>query len=237
MADVRNCDHCGTAFEPRREHERFCSPFCRRAWNSENTGGPPTGDAALGWSVTAMADAAERLAAARAMDVPHALAVISESVWWVTIVDATMIRYHSADRDRALASLAPADRRCTEGAFAGLRFVRNQLGYQADPADFIQPPAGDAQACVAAWTWKLFPLPAHRPLSPRSRSWAASRHREYQAHLAGHKVGDIINRAAAFLSGVHEAARQAACEADAAAEPGEGRQPDPNVGSASGPLF
>ena len=68
MADLRNCDHCGTAFDPRREHERFCSALCRRAWNSEHTGGPPTGDAALGWSVTAMADAADRLAAARAMD-------------------------------------------------------------------------------------------------------------------------------------------------------------------------
>jgi hypothetical protein len=223
MADVRNCDHCGTAFDPRREHERFCSPFCRRAWNSENTGGPPTGDAALGWSVTAMADAAERLAAARAMDVPHALAVISESVWWVTIVDATMIRYHRADRDRALASLAPADRRATEGTFTGLRFVRNQLGYQADPADFIQPPAGDPQAPVAAWTWKLFPPPPHRPLSPRSRSWEASRHREYQAHLAGRPAGDIINRAAAFLSSVHDAARQA----DAGAEPDGGSQADP----------
>ena len=222
MADLRNCDHCGTAFEPRREHERFCSAICRRAWNSENTGGPPTGDAALGWSVTAMADAAQRLAAARAMDVPHALAVISEAVWWVTIVDATMIRYHGADRDRALARLDPADRRSTEGTFTGLRFVRNQLGYQADPADFIQPPAGDVKAPVAVWTWKTFPPPPHRPLSPRSRSWEASRHRAYQAHLADQPAGDVINRAVAFLSSVHSAA----CQADGPAHPGGGRQPD-----------
>lgn len=219
MADVRNCDHCGTAFEPRREHERFCSGSCRRSWNSENTGGPQTGDAALGWSVTAMADAAQRLAAARAMDVPHALAVISEAVWWVTIVDATMIRYHAADRDRALRNLAPADRRSTEGTFTGLRFVRNQLGYQADPADFIQPPAGDVEAPVSVWTWKTFPPPPHRPLSPRGRSWEASRHREYQAHLAGRPAGDVIDRAVAFLGTVHGAV----CAADAAARPGGGR--------------
>jgi hypothetical protein len=196
---------CGTTFEPSREHERFCSAACRRSWNCRKTGGPQAGDAALGWSVTAMADAAERLAAARAMDVPHALAVISEAVWWVTIVDATTIRYHGADRDRALGRLAPADRRTTEGTFAGLRFVRNQLGYHADPADFIEPPAAGAGAEVAAWTWKMFPPPPNGARSPRSRSWEASRHREYQAHLASRRAGDTISLAAAFLSEVHAA--------------------------------
>jgi hypothetical protein len=69
----------------------------------------------------------------------------------------------------------------------------------------------------------VFPPPQHRPLSPRSRSWEASRHREYQAHLTGHQAGDIINRAVAFLSSVHDAA----CQADAAAEQGREHQPDP----------
>jgi hypothetical protein len=40
-----------------------------------------------------MADTAQRLDSAGIMDVPQALAVISEAVWWFTIVDATMIRY------------------------------------------------------------------------------------------------------------------------------------------------
>ncbi len=39
--------------------------------------------------------AARRLGgSARDLDLPQALAVISEAVWWVTMVDATVIRYH-----------------------------------------------------------------------------------------------------------------------------------------------
>jgi hypothetical protein len=105
--------------------------------------------------------------------------------------------------------LAPAGRRAADGTFAGLRFVRNQLGYHADPADFIEPPAGDAGAEVAAWTWKTFPPPPNGARSPRSRSWEASRHREYQAHLADRRVGDTISLAAAFLSEVHAAIARA----------------------------
>lgn len=52
------------------------------------------GDTALGWSVAAMADSVQRLRLARSLDLPQAIAVISEAVWWVTIVDATIVRYH-----------------------------------------------------------------------------------------------------------------------------------------------
>ena len=100
MADVRDCEQCGTVFEPRREHERFCSARCRIAWNRANTSGQHSGDTALGWSVTAMAGTAQRLREAGTLDLPQALAVISEAVWWVTIVDATMIRYHPGEPPR-----------------------------------------------------------------------------------------------------------------------------------------
>ena len=36
MTDTRNCEQCGTAYEPRREHARFCSARCRVAWNRGN---------------------------------------------------------------------------------------------------------------------------------------------------------------------------------------------------------
>jgi hypothetical protein len=202
MADVRNCDYCGTAFDPRREHERFCSPFCRRAWNSENTGGPQTGDAALGWSVTAMADAADRLAAARAMDVPHALAVISEAVWWVTIVDATLMRYHPEVYESVMGAQAPAERWLIEGTFAGLRFVRNRMGYYVDHADFIEPEgsrSGADDGCITTWTWRSLPEPALAPLPPRRQTWEMTRYRAYEAQLAGHSIGETFGRAAAFL--------------------------------------
>jgi hypothetical protein len=209
MTGARSCEQCGAAFEPRREHERFCSARCRLAWNGENAGSQQAAGTALSWSVSAMANAAQRLAGARAMDVPQALAVVSEAVWWVTIVDATMIRYHPGAYDRALARMDPAARRVTEGTFAGLRFVRNQMGYHADPAGFVQPqPAGAVDAQVAAWTWKPVPAPDLGLVPPRGRAWEVSRYRQYRDQLAGRPVGESIGRAATFLIHLHEAAGQ-----------------------------
>ena len=139
MVELRSCVQCGAAFGPRREYARFCSAGCRITWNRQNASGQLTGDTALSWSVSAMNDTIQRLGKATGIDLPEALALISESVWWVTLVDATMIRYHEAAYDSALASLGPAGRRATEGTLTGLRFVRNWMGYHADPADFIQP--------------------------------------------------------------------------------------------------
>jgi hypothetical protein len=210
MADARNCEQCGTVFEPLREHERFCSASCRIAWNSPGPGGRQTGEAALAWSVAAMADTAWRLADAGALDLPHALALVNEAVWWVTIVDATMIRYHREAYGRALAVLEPAARQAVEGTFAGLRFVRNQMGYRIDPASFIEPPpgpGGTGTAPLAGWTWKPVPAPGQVP--PRRRTWVTTRYREYQARLVGRPVGEVIAQAATFLSQVHAVAGSA----------------------------
>ena len=214
MAGARNCEQCGTAFEPLREHERFCSASCRIAWNGEwGAGSRRSGEVALAWSVAGMADAAERLGDAGAMDLPHGAALVSEAVWWVTIVDATMIRYHRGAYNRALAVLDRAECGTVEGTFAGLRFVRNQMGYRIDPVHFIEPlpgPGGTGGAPVAAWTWKPVPAPAPGQVPPRSRAWVANRHQAYQAQLAGRPVGEVITRAAAFLRQVHMAAESAA---------------------------
>jgi hypothetical protein len=50
-----------------------------------------------------MGDAARRLGEARDMDLPQALAVISEAVGWVTMVDATVVRYHPDGGDLPVA--------------------------------------------------------------------------------------------------------------------------------------
>ena len=60
MADIRNCEQCGTAFAPRREHARFCSAECRVAWNDENTSDQKAGMSALDWSIVAMGESTER---------------------------------------------------------------------------------------------------------------------------------------------------------------------------------
>lgn len=218
MADTRNCERCGRLFEPKREHARFCSARCRVAWNREHvnpdkrvgarlgpehTDGPQTQETALAWSIIAMRETTERLGKVRARDRPQAYAVIGEAVWWVTIVDATLVRYYPEAYDKALAALPGVQRQLTEGTFAGLRYVRNRMGYYADHSDFIQPRAGagaDHDAPITDWTWKTLPEPCVESMAPRGQAWEMSRYRAYRDRLADRTVGETFQRAAVFLT-------------------------------------
>jgi hypothetical protein len=121
-------------------------------------------------------------------------------VWRVTLVDATLMRYHPDIHGRVLAGQTPAQRQITEDTFAGLRFVRNRMGYDTDPADFIQPPDRPPGASrVAAWTWRPVPEPALASLTPRARDWEMTRYRAYLAQLAGQPIGETFSRTTAFL--------------------------------------
>lgn len=164
-----------------------------------------------------MADAAGRLVRVRASELPRALAVISEAVWWVTIVDATLVRYHPDTYDEVLAAQEPADGQLIEAALGGLRFVRNRMGHYLDPADFLCPlgsMAGSEDASITAWTWKSLPEPALASLPPRGQAWEMTRYHAYQATLVGRTIGETFDRAVAFLK---LAAAQAVSGADGAA--------------------
>lgn len=205
---MRTCDQCGAVFEPRREHGRFCSARCRVAWNRENAGDRAAGGSALEWSISAMRDANWRLLRAQARDRSRAFAVISEAVWWVTIVDGTLVRYHPDAYDALLASYAAGDRQLIEGTLAGLRFVRNRAGQHVDHTDFIHLGApGDGR--VAAWRWTSMPEPALASLPPRGQVWEASRYRDYEAYLAGRTVEETFGCAVAFLEGAAVSATSA----------------------------
>jgi hypothetical protein len=202
MADIRNCEQCGTLFAPRREHARFCSVRCRIAWNRGKMGGPAGEVSALLWSITAMSDTTQRLPRVRAGDRARAFAVIGEAVWWVTIVDATLVRHHPDAYDAVMAGQVPAERRLIEGTLAGLRFVRNRIGHEADLAEFIEPGApgpGAGDGRITAWTWKPVPEPALASMPLRGQAWEMTRYRAYQAQLAGHAIGEIFGRATEFL--------------------------------------
>jgi hypothetical protein len=202
MTDTRHCEQCGHLFTPRREHVRFCSARCRVAWHGENPGDRPAEMSALNWSVTAMCEATARLARVPAWDRTRAVWAVADAVWWVTIVDATLVRYHPEAYDRVLGSQAPAERRAVEDTLAGLRFMRNQMGSAVDQVDFIHPGAGNldpAERGITAWIWKPVPEPALSSLPPRGQSWEMTRYRAYQAQLAGRTIGDTFEQAAAFL--------------------------------------
>jgi hypothetical protein len=202
MADVRECEQCGAVFAPRREHARFCSARCRAAWDLDKLSDPMAEVSALTWSVSAMTDTIERLPEVGAGDRSRAFAVIGETVWRVTIVDATMMRHHPDAYDGVLAAQAPAQRELIEGTFTGLRFVRNRMRHELDHVDFIAPAADrpGADGPVTAWTWKPVPEPALTALLPRGQEWEMTRYRAYQAYLAGRTTGEIFDRATGFLT-------------------------------------
>lgn len=178
-------------------------------WNREKLSDPAAEASALQWSVTAMSDAVERLPQVRPWDTDRAFAVISEMVWWVTIVDATLVRHHPDTYDAVLAGQAQPERGQIEGTLSGLRFVRNRMGQYLDPVDFVQSAEGrsgtaksDGEAgggCVMAWVWRTVPEPEVASLPPRGQAWEMTRFRSYGAQLAGHTVGETFERAAAFL--------------------------------------
>jgi len=177
--------------------------------------------------MTAMRDATGRLLRAAPRDRARPFAVISEAVWWVTIVDATLVRYHPDTYDIVLASRPGKERRLIEETLGGLRFVRNRMGQYLDPVDFIQPdeaesgsrPGTSSDAQLTAWTWKSVPRPALDSLPLRGQEWEMTRYRAYESQLAGHTIGETFGRAVDFLK---LAAEQAVPAAEAGAREADG---------------
>jgi len=166
------------------------------AWNDEHVGLAAAPAAAIDWSVAAMTEAATCLSRSGTWDLPRLAEAVGDAVWWVTLVDATLVRYHPRNYQGALAGRS-ARRRETEQTLEGLRYVRNQLGKSVDPADLISPAAGDS---APGWTWRSLPQPDLADLGPRARRWELSRYRSYQAQLAGHDVTATFTWCAEFLA-------------------------------------
>lgn len=206
VTETRECVQCGAAFAPLREHARFCSPTCRVAWGRQNAGSA-TGDDALDWSVTAMRDTTDRLLQATGWVRSDAFVAITEAVWWVTMVDATLVRYYPDSYDAVLARHDSVQRGVIEDTFGGLRYVRNRMGYEADYEDFIEPDARGASAGsarIADWTWRAVPEPEVSCLPPRAQEWEATRYRAYQSQLAKRSIGGTFREAADFLQSAAE---------------------------------
>lgn len=166
-------------------------------------GDPAAEASALQWSITAMSETAERLPVVAAWNRPRAFAAICEAVWWVTIVDATLVRHHPAVYDGVMAGQAREQRQQIEATFTGLRFIRNRIPHEVDLAEFVEtaaPDPGAGNGRITGWTWKPVPLPALGWLPPRAQAWEMARYRAYQAQLAGRTVGEIFGRAVAFLT-------------------------------------
>jgi hypothetical protein len=158
----------------------------------------------LRWCIGAMNDITGRMTNISASDQVRAFTAIAEAVWWVTIVDATLLRHHHNSYDRVMAEQPPAERTLVEDTLAGLRFVRNRMGQDADLTDFVRPDAGPddgaAGGRLTGWRWKSLPAPALAPLTPRGQEWELARYEAYQEQLADQAIADTFGRAAAFLN-------------------------------------
>jgi hypothetical protein len=209
MADARACEQCGKSFVPRREHGRFCSSRCRVAWNRARTKYPVGEASALDWSFAAMVETIDRLPRVKEWDGARAITVIGEAVWWVTIVDATMLRYHPDAYDQVLADAR--DREEIEHTLGGLRFVRNHMGHDIDHVDFVKAARrrGSGGDQIATWTWRRLRCPEVGTLPPRAQEWELDRYQAYQRQLADRPVAEAFSRARSFLA---RAAAAAAAE-------------------------
>lgn len=170
---------------------------CRAAWNREHLGDPALQASALSWSLAAMSEATALLPAAKPRDLPQAFAAIGEAVWWITMVDATLLRHHPALYDSVLAARTPAGRQLIVETLAGLRFVRNWISRETGLQEAIDASKGWR---ITGWTWKPASEPALAWLPPPAQAWELTRHRAYQARLAGHTIGTTFGNAVTFLA-------------------------------------
>jgi anti-sigma B factor antagonist len=198
--DTRACEQCGTVFVPQREHARFCCGHCRAAWNREHMGDPAVEASALSWSITAMSEATGRLPGVKVWDWPRAFAAIGEAVWWITMVDATLLRHHPRIYNAARTAQAPAER-LIDQTLAGLRFVRNWMGRDGGLGEIIETGGSSAgNRRITRWTWKDASEPVLASFPPRGQAWEIARYRAYQAYLVGHPIGETFEQAVTFLT-------------------------------------
>jgi hypothetical protein len=200
MADSRSCERCAAVFVPQREHARFCNAGCRAAWNREHMGDPAVQASTLAWSLTAMSEATGWLPGMRVRDRPRAFAAIGEAVWWITMVDATLVRRHLGVYDVVMAAQAPAERRLIDQPMAGLLFVRNWMGREAALGEVVETGGtGVGNRRITGWMWKPVPEPVLASFPPRGQAWDGPV-RAYQAYLVGHTVWQTFGRAVTFLT-------------------------------------
>jgi hypothetical protein len=173
-------------------------------WNAEHDGPGTAPLAAIDWSVTAMTEVVERFEWARNWERTRAAAAVSETVWWITLVDATLVRYHRRDYENALTAQSPERRRKIEETLAGLRFVRNRIGRSVDPEEFIRRPHDHG---APAWVWTSQHEPPVKDLPADSRDWEMNRYRSYQSRLAGRDIVSAFARCAEFLEEASQRAK------------------------------
>ncbi len=173
------------------------------AWSGDRDGDPVIALSALAWSVAALGETTQRVAAVRAWDQERGFAAIADALWQVTMVDAALVRHHAPAYDAALARLEAAQRTVIVETLAGLRFVRNRARHVSDLGEFldVRPTAsGPIVGRITGWRWRSVGEPDLGSRSPQAQDWERTRFGAYQAQLAGRTIGEIFSRGQDFLT-------------------------------------
>jgi hypothetical protein len=171
-------------------------------WHRGQTGDPVVGFSAVQWFVPAISEAVRGLRQPLGTQHWVGFAPLSDAVWTVTMVDAALVRYHPATYDQALLDQSATERRLIEQSLAGLRFVRNRIAGRTAVADLIEPNERDVDepsSAVIDWTWRPVVAPTATELQTEPWTWELARYEAYQTRLAGQAVGEVFERAEAFL--------------------------------------
>jgi len=120
---------------------------------------------------------------------------------WITVVDATLVRHHPGVYYAVRVAQAPAERQLIKPILAGLRFARNWISRGTGLEEAIQTGGQDAGIRrITQWTWRPVRETALASSPPHGQARELARYRAYQAHLAGHTLGETFGRAVTFLT-------------------------------------
>ena len=117
-------------------------------------------------------------------------------MWWVTLVDATLVRYHPRDYEKALADKDRAAAEDRGGRWkASVTCATSWESPSNRTSSSARPHDGGS-----GWSWRPLPEPALDALAPRARQWELSRYHAYQERLAGRDIARTFARCTEFLA-------------------------------------
>lgn len=117
----------------------------------------------LEWCIQAMLRAFERVRSTGWNDVVGQYAAVSETLFWIDIVEAELRRKYHPHYEAALND-QPFNIR---SVLKGLLWARNRITHEVDEIHYLMATATSADSFAAEWTWQsLPPRPAGRYQDP-----------------------------------------------------------------------
>jgi hypothetical protein len=141
----------------------------------------------LGWCVDAMYRAFERVRSTGWNDPVGEYAFVSETLFWVSVIDEQLRTKFLPHYETALAEHHEEMVRMLRG----LRYARNRITHEVDGVAYVLAEAEGPDGFGANWTWQS--------LEPRPGERQSALHLDYEALIAGHDVVETLQTVTMFL--------------------------------------